>query len=103
MIAKRIFLFALLLTAFQMVSAQILEPVKWSFESKKTGNSEYELRFMATMDNGWHLYSQFVPAGGPIPTSFKFDKSAGFTLVGKVVEPKPLEEHDPNFNMVVKY
>jgi len=103
MIAKRIFLFALLLATFQMVSAQILEPVKWSFESKKTGDSEYELRFMATMDNGWHLYSQFVPTGGPIPTSFKFDKSAGFTLVGKVIEPKPLEENDPNFNMVVKY
>ncbi|MEK7719816.1 MAG: cytochrome c biogenesis protein CcdA [Bacteroidota bacterium] len=103
MIAKRIFLFALLLAVFQMVSAQILEPVKWSFESKKTGASEYELRFMATMDKGWHLYSQFVPSGGPIPTSFKFDKPAGFTLVGKVIEPKPLEENDPNFNMVVKY
>ncbi|MCK9412867.1 MAG: thioredoxin family protein [Prolixibacteraceae bacterium] len=103
MIAKRIFLFALLLAAFQMVSAQILEPVKWSFDSKKTGDSEYELRFIATMDNGWHLYSQFVPSGGPIPTSFKFDKLSGFILVGKVVEPKPLEENDPNFNMVVKY
>ena len=103
MIAKRIFLFALLLAAFQMVTAQILEPVKWSFDSKKTGDSEYELRFIATMDNGWHLYSQFVPSGGPIPTSFKFDKPSGFTLVGKVIEPKPLEENDPNFNMVVKY
>jgi len=103
MIAKRIVLFALLLAAFQVVSAQILEPVKWSFESRKTGESEYELRFMATMDNGWHLYSQFVPSGGPIPTSFKFDKPAGYTLVGKVTEPKPLEENDPNFNMVVKY
>jgi thiol:disulfide interchange protein DsbD len=103
MTAKRIVLFALLLAAFQMVSAQILEPVKWSFESRKTGESEYELRFMATMDNGWHLYSQFVPSGGPIPTSFKFEKSAGYTLVGKVTEPKPLEENDPNFNMVVKY
>lgn len=103
MIAKRIVLFALLLAAFQMVSAQILEPVKWSFESKKTGDSEYELRFMATMDKGWHLYSQFVPTGGPIPTSFKFDKPVGFMLAGKVSEPKPLEENDPNFNMVVKY
>ncbi|MCX6222917.1 MAG: protein-disulfide reductase DsbD family protein [Bacteroidia bacterium] len=103
MIAKRIVFFALLLAAFQVVSAQILEPVKWSFESKKTGDSEYELRFMATMDKGWHLYSQFVPSGGPIPTSFKFEKSAGYTLVGKVSEPKPLEENGPNFNMVVKY
>lgn len=103
MIAKRIFLFALLLAAFQMVSAQILEPVKWSFDSRKTGDGEYELQFTAKMDNGWHLYSQFVPSGGPIPTSFKFDKPVGFTLVGKVIEPKPLEENDPNFNMVVKY
>jgi thiol:disulfide interchange protein DsbD len=103
MIAKRIVLFAMLVAAFQMVSAQILEPVKWSFESKKTGDGEYELRFMAKMDEGWHVYSQFVPSGGPIPTSFKFDNPVGFTLVGKVREPKPLEENDPNFNMVVKY
>ncbi len=103
MIAKRIVLFTLLLAAFQVVSAQILEPVKWSFDSRKTGDREYELQFIATMDKGWHLYSQFVPTGGPIPTSFKFDKPAGFTLVGKVSEPKPLEENDPNFNMVVKY
>ncbi|MBL4577936.1 MAG: cytochrome C biogenesis protein, partial [Flavobacteriales bacterium] len=44
--------------------AQVLEPVKWTYEVRDLGNGEYELIFKAAIDDGWHLYSQFIEDGG---------------------------------------
>lgn len=86
------------------VNAQIYAPVKWSFSSKKTGAKEFELLLKAKIDKGWHLYSQNLPDGdGPIPTSFFFTEDRSFILEGKVAEPKPLKEYDPNFQMDLFY
>ena len=61
-----------ILTLFiaNVLFAQVLEPVKWSFDSKKISETKYELIMKATIENKWHLYSQFIDEGGPIPTSF---------------------------------
>jgi len=83
--------------------SQILEPVKWDFSSKRLNDTVAELILKATIDKGWHVYSQNIPEGGPIPTSFTFNKSNDYKLTGKVKEPKALEEFDPNFDMVLKY
>jgi thiol:disulfide interchange protein len=83
--------------------AQILEPVKWSFSSKRINDTIAELYFKATIDKGWHVYSQYIPDGGPVPTSFTFTKSSDYKLNGKVKEPKPIEESDPNFDMILKF
>ena len=104
--------------------SQILEPVKWKSEIKFTGEKEADIIFTATIDNGWHLYSQHVPDGGPVKTSFYFEKIEGFEFVDQNVEiteeegfdgpdskiyraifnePVPEEENDVNFNMVVKF
>ena len=37
-------------------SSGILEPVKWSFDSKSLGNDEFELTMTAKMDKGWSIY-----------------------------------------------
>jgi thiol:disulfide interchange protein DsbD len=54
------------------------------------------------MDPGYHLYSQFTPEGGPMPTIFDFKKSADYKLIGKASEPKPFEEFDELFGVKVK-
>lgn len=101
---KRFWIFIFLFFSFCFAEAQILEPVKWSFSSKKTGDAEAEIIFTATIDKGWHLYSQDIPENGPIPTEFVFEKNKSFSLVGKVTEPKPITEKDPNFdNMLLKF
>ena len=96
-----VFLFLFFLV--QSIPAQILEPVKWSFKVNRTADAEAELQFIATIDNHWHLYSQDVPDGGPRPTIFSIDKGSGYQLIGKVTEPKAIEEYDPNFEMKVRY
>ena len=83
--------------------SQILDPVKWSFKVKHTQPEEAILLLIAQTDKGWHLYSQDIPKGGPVPTSFTFSKSRDYELIGKVTEPKAIEEYDPNFEMTLKY
>jgi hypothetical protein len=98
--------YLLLLIFLQMsfsLSAQVLSPVKWSFSVNKISNVESELIFTATMDKGWHLYSQDIPEGGPIPTTFHIEKGMGFFLTGKVTEPKAIEVFDKQFDMKVMY
>ena len=101
---KRIsFLFIGLLLLVVSVSAQILQPVHWSFSSKKISATEYELTFKASIDNSWHLYSQDIPQAPPA-TTFEFVKDSSYTLVGKVNEVgNVIQDYDKNFNMVLKY
>ena len=99
--AKAIFFLLLILNSF-CLHAQILHPVKWNFSVEQKDN-EATLLLKATIDKQWHLYSQDIADGGPIPTSFKFTPSANYELAGKVTEPKAEEVKDPNFDMVLKF
>ncbi len=83
---------------------QIHDPVKWSFSSEKLNNDEAEVNFKATIDKGWHLYSQFIDDGGPIPTSFHIDPSPYYKLIGPMEETGKSETaYDPNFDMKLKW
>ena len=44
----------------------------------------------ATIDDGWHLYSQTVKEGGPVKTTIAFPASKAYTLVGKTIEQAPI-------------
>lgn len=83
--------------------AQIIAPVKWEYKTKVTGPNTAELQFIASIDQGWHLYSQHLPDGGPMPTEFKFEKLNGAELDGTTSEPASHEVFDEMFQMKVKY
>ena len=75
-----------------MAQAQ-LNPVTWSFSSRKTGDKQYEIKLVATIQNKWHLYSQKQPKDAiAIPTTFKFNPNPLFLLEGKVAETGKLEK-----------
>lgn len=95
--------FSLVLVIVTSVSAQIFQPVKWSFETKQISDSEYELLLKASMDKGWHIYGLDTLADGPIPTSFKFFPSADYELVGKLIVPESHQEFDEMFGMDISY
>ncbi|MFL1010933.1 protein-disulfide reductase DsbD family protein [Flavisericum labens] len=95
--------FVLLLLPFAGTS-QILEPVKWSTSVEKISETEYLLTSKATIDLGWHLYSQNVPDDGPIATTFKYDDSHGdFKFIGKTLEEEGHTIYDPIFEMKIKF
>ena len=94
-------LFLILLSGTAL--AQILEPVKWSFSTERISDTEAELVFKATIQDEWHLYSQYLEEGGPIPTSFEFEASPAYQRIGKVKEPKAIVSFDEIFKMDVGY
>jgi thiol:disulfide interchange protein len=99
---KKIFiLFFTLLSV--ITSAQIFTPVSWDFSQKQVSDHEIELQFKTTIDDGWYLYSQFIGDDGPVPTEFTFTTEGGYSLVGTPKEGEPIEEFDPNFDMILKY
>lgn len=68
-------------------NAQILNPVQWKTKVVKKSANEFELVMDATIENEWHMYSQFTPENGPLPTVFDYKNSKGnFDLVGKTKE-----------------
>ncbi|WP_335974221.1 protein-disulfide reductase DsbD family protein [Gaetbulibacter jejuensis] len=82
--------------------AQILEPVKWSTSVEKISDTEYNLVSIATIDKGWHLYSQNVPDDGPIPTTFTYAED-GFQLLENTKEEEGHTVDDPVFEMKIKF
>ena len=76
------------------VSAQNLNPVSWSFTSKKLSDNVYEIRMIASIQKGWHLYSQSQPEDAIAqPTSFSFNKNPLIELDGKVKEVGKMEKY----------
>jgi thiol:disulfide interchange protein DsbD len=93
-----------LCSAGATIAQQSLHPIKWSYEVKQTAANEYDLIFTATIEKTWHLYSQHIKRGGPVPTSFTFDKNDDYTRVDSVQEKSEGEKiHDPNFDMDIIY
>ena len=100
---KHFFLLFLLTAVSIMAFSQILQPVKWSFDSKKISDTEYDLILTATVDEGWHVYAIDIPPGGPIPTSFTFEESDNYELFGDLKYPKPIDKYDKAFEMDLSY
>ena len=98
---KVILLMALL--GLVVAHGQVLEPVKWSTSVKKITVTEDELIATATIDNGWHLYSQVVPEDGPIPTRFSYQSNEKYLKKGNTQEESGETVFDPVFEMDIKY
>ena len=91
--------------AFIMISygsfAQQQSPVAWTFNSKKISEGLYEVQLVATIQSGWHLYSQKQPDDAIAqPTTFNFNKNPLLTFDGKVKEVGKLEKfRDPKLDV----
>ncbi len=87
--------------------SQTLDPIKWKATIEKEADDVYVLYFKATLDKGWHLYSQNEAETdeiAPTPTEFSFDNTTEtYELLGETFEPKGIEKYDNIFEMDVKY
>ena len=102
---KKLFIISVLLLSLTLSSlAQLVDPVKWKNTSKRAEGDTIELTFKANIEVPWHLYSQYFDEGGPVRTTFYFDESDKFEVIGKPSEsPEPITEFDEVFKINVKY
>lgn len=77
-------LYFLLTTLF--AQAAFKEHLTWKSEVEKISETEYKVKFICSLEDEWHTYSQFTKEGGPLPTQFRFDKNNDIELIGKVEE-----------------
>ena len=80
-----------LLSFFILVGAQaqILDPVKWKTSIEQKSDTEFLLKFEATIQKDWHFFSQFTPEGASLPSVFIYENTKGnYQLVGKTTESK---------------
>ena len=100
---KKLILFAAASLFTLAAHSQILKPVTWSYAAKRTSKTEAIVYIKATIDEGWHLYSQHIKEGGPVKTTFTFPASKEYTLVGKTAEPKAVNRYEDTFKMNVLF
>lgn len=76
-------------------------PISWSFSAKKISDKTYEVRMIATIQSGWHLYSQTQPEDAiAIPTTFTLNKNPLLSLEGKIKEEGKMEKfHDAKLDL----
>jgi hypothetical protein len=90
---KRLSLFIAIAVVAGSASAQIANPVSWTFTSKKVSENVYEVQMTANIQAGWHLYSQTQPKDAIAqPTSFSFNKNPLVEMDGKVKESGKMEK-----------
>lgn len=101
---KRVGFIGSFLSVILFLQAQILEPVKWDIKLIDSESAEKEIRFTAKAEKGWHLYDMNLPEGGPVSTSFTFEKKQGVELIG-IPTPSvaPQKVQDEMFNMELRW
>ncbi len=97
---KKLLLLLLAFLAFANGNSQIKKPVKWTSKTEKISDTEFNLVMNATIEEGWHMYSQFTPDGGPLPMVVTIkNKKGNFELVGKTKESAYKKEFNKDFEI----
>src|SRR5690348_18264095 len=91
---KKLFLLSVLVIGASMVYAQVQNPVSWTFTSKKINDNTYELHLTASIQSGWHMYSQTQPDNAvALPTVVTINNNPLFTVEGKAKEVGKMEKY----------
>lgn len=94
----------LLLCSLSVASAQIDTPVRWKADYTKGKDGNITVCLTAYLAFNWHIYSAYLPKGGPNPTQIDFQHEGEYSLVGAVVEEgNPTKEHDELFDLDLTY
>ena len=94
-------LFIIYLTSHSQVKE---DAIKWRFTAVKKSSGIYTVYCTADLMKPWHIYSQFTPDGGPLPTKISFSPNPLVTINSSVTEEGEQKIiHDRNFGVDVKY
>ena len=100
------FLLNIIITTLVSLSAnaQMFDPVHFTSELRMRQHNEGDIIFSATIDGGWHVYSNNIPEGGPTPASFHKVTMKGMETAGALrTATAPVKVFDEMFQMEVRY
>jgi hypothetical protein len=100
---KNLFLFFILITYSDHGHSQSA-PVTWSFNAQRITNSEWIIHISTLLPPGWHIYSQHLAAGGPMPTTINLIANEEYLPVGKALEQgQPIQFYDSLYEMEITW
>ena len=84
--------------------AQIVNPVTIDVTSDSLvrAGEVVNIQISAKMEKQWKIYSIYNIVDGPLPTEINI-KGDIISEIGKVIEPEPIEEYDPGFDVTSFY
>lgn len=86
-------IFSLITLALIGFAVQGQSPVSWTFSSRKIDDKTFEVHMTATMQKGWHLYSQNQPEDAIAnPTTFSIAPNPLIKLDGGIKEVGKMEK-----------
>lgn len=86
--------------------SQMDDPITWEASVEKENDSIFNLVFTATLEEGWHLYSQKEADIdiAPIATTFSYNNAEeNFELIGETTEPDIEPVYDQVFEADITY
>jgi thiol-disulfide isomerase/thioredoxin len=80
------------------------DPILWTIKTDAAASGvkeggKFNAQLLATIEEGWRLYSPEQPPGGPMPTRIKAPEGQPFKIAGEMELPPPCVKFDPVFNM----
>ena len=84
--------------------AQIVNPVTIDVTSDSLvrAGEVVNIEISAKMEKQWKIYSIYKIVDGPLPTEINI-KGDIIREIGKVIEPEPIKEYDPGFDVTSFY
>lgn len=100
---RKLFLTAVMAACLAAAAA---DPVVWKLQDPPAAPVKAGVRFnvklLAAVQDGWHLYSLRPMAEGPIATRIWIAEGQPFSLAGAVLAPDPRVTQDASFGMEVE-
>ncbi len=98
---KQIILLSILFfSSLTMFSQDDENPVVWSQEFHRISDTEYELVIKAKIAEDWHIFSQFTPEGGSMPSEFTYaNMDVDYELIGTTSESKTITKYEDAFGI----
>ena len=88
------------------LAAAPADPVAWKLQNPPAApvkaGARINVKLLAEVQDGWHLYSLKPMVEGPIPTRIWIAEGQPFSLAGAVQAPDPQVMQDASFGMEVE-
>tara|TARA_B100001057_G_scaffold477908_1_gene547751 strand:+ start:9260 stop:11212 length:1953 start_codon:yes stop_codon:yes gene_type:complete len=99
---RRLILLLFFVLSKTTFSQDLIEPVKWNFNAENKNDSILTLNFIAKIQSGWHVYSQFIKEEPPLKTLFVFDDER-YVSANTILEGETVYKYDSIFEKKIRY
>ena len=101
MLKRTVIIISALLAFIAPVKAQPQDPVTWEVSAKKVKKNVYEIKAVASIQAGWHIYDLQEYELGPNPTVFSVTGDAVEAVSPAEITSKVNKEYDDIFRMEI--